>query len=479
MPDKADFGTLFSRQHPFYQHHRPTWERNLAAYAGGVEYIRLALIRHLSETNGEFEERQKRAYYFNFPRKIARIITQYVLATRPEREGAAPEICEDWSRTGLRVDEVMRQFSTEMNVFGTSWLVVDMPTFEGVKTREDEIREKLRPYCVVVSPLAVRDWSYGSDGELDWVLVAEQEFDNRDPFSPPLIIEKRKLWTRSTLTTVTRSRDDGDTVTTFEHGLGRVPFIRQVEVDGYGLCANHWFEDVVRISDAIMNNESEAQMNVIKQMFGLLVVSESFANRAEEPTPDSEEGDESLSRTLSRSIAVIESPQDKGISRYISPAGVENATIRAENQALCKMMFDVVGLAISKETKMVETAESKMWDFQNVEQYMRTRADMLEQSEMKAWELMKLWSKSVTVPKVSYNRNFAVLELREAVATLLELSSFNVESDSFQREVGKTAVALLNRLRQLSQGKQENIENEIEGAPAAILRPETWTKKTD
>jgi len=471
--DSRDYGSLFRRKHPFYAKNQRIWQKCIDAYAGGEEYIKTALIRHLSETVEEFSERTRRAYYFNFPRKIARIITHYVLSTRPDRENADPVFCEDWSRTGLRVDEVMRQFSTAMNVFGTAWLAVDMPAFVGKKTKADEVKERLRPYCVAVSPLFIHDWCYGNDGELDWVFVAEQEYNNSDPFSEPKEIQKRKLWTRETLTTVLQAQDGTRKVDFYEHNLGKVPFIRQVETDGYGLCANHWFEDAVRISDAIMNNESEAQMNVIKQMFGLLVVSETFANNAGRRPVASVEGEEdtntdnaSLSSTIARTVAIIENSEDKGISRYISPAGVENATIRTENADLRKMLFEVIGLANPKETRAAESAEAKMWDFQNIEQYMRSRADMLEQTEQKAWEIMKLWQPAISIPDVSYNRNFAMLDLKDAVATLLELSSFNVDSDGFQKEVGKTAVSLLNRLRQLTQDKQEAIENEIEKVTA-------------
>lgn len=466
VTDSRDYGSLFRRKHPFYARNQIIWEKGIAAYSGGEEYIKSALIRHLSETEEEFSERIKRAYYFNFPRKIARIITHYVLSTRPDRENADPELCEDWSRTGLRVDEVMRQFSTAMNVFGAAWLAVDMPSFVGRKTKADELKERLRPYCVAISPLFVHDWCYGKDGELDWVLVAEQEYDNSDPFTEPKEIQKRKLWTRESVTIVSQAQDGTQQVDFYEHNLGKVPFIRQVETDGYGLGTNHWFEDVVRISDAIMNNESEAQMNVIKQMFGLLVVSDTFANNAgrqeiSEEDGTNTEGGNTLSSTIARTVAIIERPEDKGISRYISPAGVENATIRAENADLRKMLFDVIGLANQKETRAAESAEAKMWDFQNIEQYMRSRADMLEQAEQNAWGIMKLWNPALSVPKVSYNRNFAMLDLKDAVATLLELSSFNIESDGFQNEVGKTAVSLLNRLRQLTQGKKEAIENEI------------------
>ena len=458
-----DYYRLFTRENPFYSAHKRGWQKSYLAYSGGKNYVSNALIQHLSEIPDEYEERVQRAYYFNYPRKIARIITQYVLATRPERENADAELVEDWNRSGLRVDEVMRQFSTYLNVFGVAWLAVDMPNFEGVKTKADEIAEKLRPYCVALSPLSVTDWHYGADGQLEWVLVKESEWDNSNPFEDPVQVDVRKLWTRDTVTIIKKRTDGRDEQQIVEHGLGVVPFIRKEEVDGYGIDANHWFEDVVSISDAILNNESEAQMNTVKQMFGLLVVSESFANSArtaiEQTDPD--EPAPSVSSIISRSAAIIESVEDKGISRYISPSGAENATIRSENQALIRMMFECVGLSVSKDTRMVESAEAKLWDFQNIEQYMRTHADVLEQSEYQAWELMNRWNPAITIPTISYNRNFAVLDLQQSVATLIDLSGFNAENEEYQHEISKTAVVLLNRLRQLSQEKQEEITDLI------------------
>ena len=230
-----DYGRLFTREHPFYSSHKNTWVRNHRAYSGGKDYIREALISHLSEIPEEYQERVLRAYYFNWPRKIARIITQYVLATRPERQNADADLVEDWSRTGLRTDEVMRQFSTYLNIYGAAWLAVDMPSFDGVKTKADEIREKLRPYCVALSPLQVTDWCYGSDGSLSWVLVKDFEYDNSDPLGNPVEIDIRRLWTRDEVVTVAHYSTGNATVARSQHGLGIVPFIRKVEVDGFGL----------------------------------------------------------------------------------------------------------------------------------------------------------------------------------------------------------------------------------------------------
>lgn len=464
---------LFSRENPFYTACKETWARSLAAYGGGAGYIKTALVRHISELVPEYQERLARAAYANYPRRVATLITQYVLSVRPQRTGADPEVVEDFNRNGERVDEVMRQFSTYLNVCGCAWLIADMPSFQGYKTKRDELMERLRPYCVALSPLQVVDWAYASDGQLLWALVKERIYDNTDPLKKGTTIDVRKLWTRQDVFTCARRQDGTTTCTVQRHGLGAVPLVRQVEVDGYGMGENHWFEDVVRISDAILNAGSEAQMNVIKQMFGLLVIPDEFMDsvRVQQETAKdagAAGAGESLSCVIARSAAVFESESGKGTTRYISPAGVETQIIRSEIEALKKELFSVVGLAASKDTRMVESAEAKAWDFQNVEHFMATRADILEQCEMLAWDFLHRWSPKIPIPNVQYNRNFQILDLKESVASLLELSGFNTENEDYQREIGQTALVLLNRLRQLPQSAIEAISKKIrESSPVA------------
>ena len=68
---------IFYRKNAEYSANEHRWKRSAEAYSGGREYIEQALIRHVSEIDLEFAERRRRAYYFNYPRAIARRITQF------------------------------------------------------------------------------------------------------------------------------------------------------------------------------------------------------------------------------------------------------------------------------------------------------------------------------------------------------------------------------------------------------------------
>ena len=192
-----NFEHLFHRRHRLHQANREVWERSRAAYSGGSDYIRTALIRHVSEIELEFAERLHRAYYFNYPRKLARLITQFVLSVEPQRDGAEPELVEDFSRSGLRANEVMRQFSTLLNVYGGAALTVEMPFFEGEVDCERRRRERIRPAVKAYSPLEIPDWSFGTDGELDWILFEEPDIVDHGPFAPSTTVLRRRLLTRT------------------------------------------------------------------------------------------------------------------------------------------------------------------------------------------------------------------------------------------------------------------------------------------
>ena len=450
---------LFSRCHPEYIKSERIWRRSAAAYSGGAEYIEEALIRHVSEIDIEFEERRRRAYYFNYPRAIARRITQYVLAHDPQRSGGDPELIEDFSRTGLRVNEVMRQLSTLLNVYGRTWLMVESPNFDGKVDLERARRERLRPYCRALSPLHVTDWAYGDDGRLLWVLLKENVFDNSDPFSMPRRYSRRRLIERDRWRLFESSTAGIAEIAGGVNPAGCVPLIEITEPDGFGLDARHWFEDVVRISEAILNNESEAQMNVVKQMFGMLVVSDAFV-RGSKNRQNNHSGS-NFAATVARSAAIVESVEEKGISRFISPSGVENAAIRAENISLKRELYDVVGLAVQSPSREAQTAESKAWDFQNVCQFLSARADLLEQAEKAAWGLMQKFDPGIHIPQISYSRKFAVRDLADSIGGLLQLRELE-SGPSFRRALSRSALDLLDAVGNVGNTDRKMILDEIE-----------------
>lgn len=461
---------IFNRRHAEYAANEMRWRRSRDAYRGGREYITTALVRHISEIDVEFQERQARAYYFNYPRAVARRITQHVLGVDPVRRGAAAELVEDWSRTGLRANEVMRQLSTMLNVYGRAWLLVESPEFSGSVTVAEAKRRNLRPYVTALSPLEVTDWATGADGRLEWAIVADEAVEKSDPFKAARRYRRRRLYERDKWRLFGDGENGAVEVASGTSPLGEVPLIPVVEPDGFGMAAGHWFEDVVRISEAILNNESEAQMNVVKQMFGMLVVSDSFARGVQRAAEPGRNG-KGLAATVARSAAVIESVEEKGLSRFISPSGIASETIRQENLHLKQELYDVVGLAVQGASREAQTAESKAWDFQNVGQFLAARADLLEQAELAAWRLLHAYDPAVPVPEVVYNRKFAVRDLESSISGLLKLTGLSSGS-CFRKALQRAALEMLDAVSGIPEGEKQQIQREIDAGNDSGAVPE-------
>ncbi len=487
MPTTTEDNLIFTRENPEYTKNKALWERLEKAYSGGSNYVETALIRHISELVQEFDERKIRAYYFNYVRRIPSRITEFILAQTPVRKNADDEIVEDFDRFGNRVNNVMRQWEILTLLYGVSWLLVDSPAIEtdeyGVpvsKNISQKADEKLRPYGIPLGPLCVPDWDYGEDGELLWAIVQSTSTEASDPFTEPTQVVTRTLWTREYWQTFTQKTREitstgiqvGEKV---PHGLGIVPFVRRLKVDTTAMGAEHWMGDVLRISDAILNNESECQINIVKQVFGLLVVPDSFAQKqadinTQTGTPEYEKG-ESWGKALSRSFAVTEDESEKGITRYISPEGLIVSAIENNNDRLKRELFDIIGLAIKKESTQRESAESKAWDNQAVSAFLQTESDSLEESEIKAWQLFNKWDASITVPEVHYNRDFNVNDFTSSMMAITEIMGLEV-GEKFQRPVMKTALGLLDRIEKISLEEKQAIIEEIEkislGSPITL-----------
>ena len=458
-----DSGIIFKRKHNDVCDNETVWEESLRAYKGGNAHIKEALVKHVSELDAEFEERIKRAHYFNYPRAIAQRITSFALAVEPKRFNAEQEIISDFNRSGLRANDVMRQVSTFLSVFGRLWVYVAMPHFEGTVTLDRVNKERLWPYAKVLSPLDVKDYAYAADGRLAWAIIEEKHVYDNDPFTDNVKATRRRLWTRAMWQLYERGIN-GDTL--IEEGMnatGVIPLVEVSEPDGFALNANHWFEDVVRISNSIMNNESESQMNVVKQLFGLLVVSDSFSRGAKKAElKETDKNKDSFAMIVSRSFAAIESPEERGITRYVSPQGAETEAIRKENDALKIELYEVVGLAMQSRSREAQSRDYKSWDFQNVAQFLANRADILENAERKIWEEMNRLDPTVSIPEITYNRKFAVRDLEKSIQGLLQLSTLPDAGIEFKRQTLRAGKELLNDISEIDEQTDNAINKEID-----------------
>jgi len=129
--------------------------------------------------------------------------------------------------------------------------------------------------------------------------------------------------------------------------------------------------------------------------------------------------------------------------------GIREAFVLAtENDALKRELFDVVGMALIQPSRAAQTAEAKAWDHHQIKQFLASRVDQLEQAELHCWELMRRYDRSIRVPRIAYNREFAVTDLKSSIESLVELKRFSGGIE-YRREVARTALFLLEKVRKI------------------------------
>jgi hypothetical protein len=118
-------------------------------------------------------------------------------------------------------------------------------------------------------------------------------------------------------------------------------------------------------------------------------------------------------------------------------------------------------MAVQRDSKSSQTAESKAWDHQNVRQFLASRVDTLEQAELKAWQLMRLWDPTSKEPEIIYNREFSIINLKDSIEALLGLKDL-AEGSEYQREIAKAAVSLLEKIKKIAPEARKSIFAQIE-----------------
>jgi len=117
-------------------------------------------------------------------------------------------------------------------------------------------------------------------------------------------------------------------------------------------------------------------------------------------------------------------------AKYIMPDSNAIGSVRNELQQLKGELYDSIGLMLRKDTKMVESAESKAFDQLDVSAILRERARILEAAETKAVLISNEADAEFPDWTPVYNKDFSVtVEDIEPEILKKEVSEQNTPSE--------------------------------------------------
>ena len=425
-----------NRVHAYMQKRSRQLILNTLAIQGGTDYVRARLWRAPNESDlswyGDTARgvvgRIERTALVNDAGRVANKINQYIFSDDIQRTGGSDAFFADVTGDGEAMDVFMERVNTAITAQGWCWVQVDRaPLLEGGETLANKppVRLKLWDAQDVV------DWSFDDSGGIRWLITKSTYCDNSNPRLEPVCGIITTLWERT---------DDGAIAVTEEcstarvnytlrtgeiiQGLREVPFI----LIGRPTDKAWWFDDVERIQAQILNLDSMHNETLTENVYPQLVLPLSLINSLESTLAERKVNGESViglirELTVGRKTPVIEAGEDKGISRYIMPSG-DCKLLTDEATRKRALLFDTAGLALfSKETRQVQTAESKRFDQLDTNSTLGNRARILDDAERRIAAMVAVFDPSVGNWQPQYPADFDVVDAAALADSVMKLDN--------------------------------------------------------
>lgn len=490
---------IFDRINPILLEREEQLRRNEAALRGGKAYINLRLWRAPNESdiswlggnvvNGTFHKdkygtvgRKERACIVNDAGRIASKIDQYLFSKAIQRSG----INEDWARSvtsdGRSINEFWLDVSDALTAGQWCWLQADrgagaVDPLTGER-RLQSLAEREAAGDVVTwklwSSRDVIDWSFDKNGRLLWLLTVEKTFDNSDPYTPAVEVYTRTLWRRGTdgrgaSFEVWQQKNKTDakaeviargTVSSIE-----VPFV----LVGHPSTQPWWFDDIEMMQAQCMNIDSLHVENLQKTVFPQIVIPSSMYDNLEtrlierSGNSDSESVVE-IAKELVRGLdtPLVESSEDKGTTRFISGANTDLTPLPTELLRKRQILFDQAGLALfNKESRQVQTVESKQFDHLDTEATLRYRAGVLQIAEKKLVDITLAIDSTFAAYEPIWPDEFNVVDVAADVQALAQLQQLNLTLTQ-RKLVLKATTRLLDSMVRMTDEERQLINGEID-----------------
>lgn len=469
---------ITSRVNLILEKRRRKLELNRLAYLGGEDYVRARLWRAPNESMLSWEGRsfsqgygdwstgrRDRAVCHREGGRIADKINQYIFSVPVDRQGVAPDFERVASVDGRSLAEVWQEVSTAITLCGWCWVAIRKPAAPEGATLADVERLGLGPKLAVLFPWEVPDWSFDGTGNLRWAITEATEVRSDDPRVEAKEVKIRTLWERVDGEVRWTSYENDTEVANGVFGRGvAIPLLCVGRITG----DPWWFDEVESEQAQLMNLASLHAENLSRTVYPQLILAAGAVDAVESRLVERAggsggEGVVEIIKELVRSAdtPIVESGEDKGVTRYIQPNASDlNAipdSIARERAAL----FDRVGLALfNREQRQIQTAESKAFDHLDTSATLRQRAELLEDAEKRAVALMTgMDGFSAYEPK--WNRDFDVSDTTGDAQALVQVGNLPGLTLTQRKVLLKAATEVLGSIAPIGEEDRKSIDEEI------------------
>ena len=478
---------ISKRKHPFYTKRMPQLDLNRLANAGGRDYIDVRLWRAPNETDtqwfGDKDEgivgRKERTALVNDAQRITAKIRQYIFKTPVQRNGVGEDFAKDCGGDNTSIDEFMSEVCDALTTGQWCWIQVDstaMRVDENGKPVAQTLENKPKVFWRLWQSCAIPDWYIDEQGVIRWLIVRTKLLINDNPFQEAKVVALSTLFMLDPTDKkvhVTEEVEGGETVN-FKlrqnevlPDLDRIPFV----LVGKPSDKAWWYDDVENIQAQILNYDSMHNETLTDAVYPQLVVPMGLLNTLETDISLDKAGAKKLivlQRELikGRKNPFYEQAEEKGTTRYVQPNSGDLKMVVEEQDRKRKLLFDMCGLALfNRETRLVQTAESKSFDQLDTNATLGNRASVLEEAERCAVELSAYFDPAFAKYEPVYNRNFDVVDVEVMSQSISTLSQLPNLTPKMHKLVLMCAIRVVREIGGADEKTYQEVCKEIENTP--------------
>jgi len=456
----AQVSSIIVRRHPEYHRMVNKWDFWLDSYLAPLdEYSIKYLFKNEKEGDDEFKQRCERAYRENHSKRVVDLINTYLFkedAVRKTEDKQLKNFIADADGRGHNLRQFFKGVSLFSSIFGRVYVVVDRKDPENYTgTYKDNLQSSV--YCYLLHPQDVLDIAFDDYGNVRWALVRERVRDDEDPFTCSGEMRDRyRLWTVGKWYLWD---DEGNETGSGNTGLDCVPI---VPVNNEETLSDYYapslISDVSYLDKSIFNNYSRLDVIVGDQTFSQLIFPIEGALTTA-VADDQEMQKQMMARAVNRIL--FYSANSEARPEYISPDASQAEFILNMIQHQTRQLYACLGLQNegNGDTKDYKSGLSKSYDFDKLNKLLASKADNLEQAEIKVFNIVKQWKVITADVEVDYPDEFDVKTLAQEIMLAQELSLLDI-SQKFIKEVFKRVVA--KALPKIPEEKLKEILKEIE-----------------
>lgn len=472
---------ISTRVHPIYLARAAQLRRNALAVAGGQRYIDMALWRAPNESDiswhgtaygtmsGFFSgkglvPRAQRTTLVNDCARVSQKINQYIFSKPVQRDGAD----KNWlTRAGGEKVPLLKfweDVSSEFTQGGWVWLKVSRSgTAESLAGRTSDTEVRWEHF----DALSVPDWSIDKQGRLHWLIISTFYLENENPFVDPVRHDVRELWYMvDGYVRMERYVDGGYESETDLTDLHTLPFV----LLGTPTAEPWWFDEVERMQAQTLNLDSLHTDNLVRTVYPQLVLPDGAfrdlqSHLREVVGPDGDSSVMQLTKEISRGVdcAFVETSDESGITRYISPSANDLKALPDEIANKRKILMENSGLhLIANESRQVQSAESKSFDQLDTESTLRNRCKLLQEAEVCMVELSRQVDPSFRVYSPAWPDQFSLPDTDGNISILSAIQGSPDATPELRRIAMRRMLYLLDGMQRIPPEEREKAMKEIE-----------------